>query len=273
MPEGPETKRMADAISKSLVGKEIVSHKFFHKELLTLNNKKKITVVDAVSKSKAIILRLDDGNSIISHNQLYGKWTFNLPKTVLKTNRQLRIELITDKKAVRLWSATDITLFNSDHEDTHPYIQKIGPDVLDASTTNKSILSRLQNKKYQNRAFGSILLDQSFVAGLGNYLRSEILFFSELNHNQKTSMLDEVQKNKLSNAIKDVSVRAYKQKGKTIDFMNIGRVFGNVENFKRLKHMVFGREGKPCILCSDQIIKVIYSSRRIYICPTCQNYN
>tara|TARA_Y100000996_G_scaffold212318_1_gene166746 strand:+ start:927 stop:1751 length:825 start_codon:yes stop_codon:yes gene_type:complete len=272
MPEGPETKRMVDAISKSLVGKEIISHRFFHKELLHLNSKNQITIIDALSKSKAIILRLDDGHSIISHNQLYGKWTFNLPKTVPKTNRQLRIEFITDKKAVRLWSATDISLHKSDRENLHPYIKKLGPDILDIATTSETIFRRLQNKKYQNRALGSILLDQSFISGLGNYLRSEILFFSELNHNQRSSMLNEKQKEKLSLAIKEVSIRAYKQKGKTIDFISIGSVFGNIANFKRMKHMVFSRDGKPCLLCSNTIIKVIQSSRRIYVCPTCQNY-
>ena len=131
MPEGPETKRMVDAISKSLVGKKIISHRFFHEELLNLNSKSQLTIIDALSKSKAIILRLDDGYSIISHNQLYGKWTFNLPKTVPKTNRQLRIEFITEKKAVRLWSATDISLYKSEHENLHPYLKKIGLDVLD----------------------------------------------------------------------------------------------------------------------------------------------
>ena len=37
-----------------------------------------------------------------------------------KTNRQLRIEFITEKKAVRLWSATDISLYKSEHENLHP---------------------------------------------------------------------------------------------------------------------------------------------------------
>ena len=272
MPEGPETKRVVDAISKSLVGKKIISHRFFHEELLHLNSKSQLTIIDALSKSKAIILRLDDGYSIISHNQLYGKWTFNLPKTVPKTNRKLRIEFITEKKAVRLWSATDISLYKSEHENLHPYIKKLGPDVLDIETTSETILKRLDNNKFQNRALGSILLDQSFISGLGNYLRSEILFFSELNHNQKSSMLKDKQKEKLSLVIKEISIRAYKQKGKTIDFISIGNTFGNIANFKRMKHMVFSRVGKPCLLCSDTIVKVIQSSRRIYLCPTCQNY-
>ena len=163
-------------------------------------------------------------------------------------------------------------MYKSEHENLHPYLKKIGPDVLDTETTSEVILRRLQNKKYQNRALGSILLDQSFISGLGNYLRSEILFFSELNHNQKSSMLNDKQNEKLSLVIKEISIRAYKQKGKTIDFISIGNTFGNIANFKRMRHMVFSREGKPCLLCSDTIIKVIQSSRRIYVCPTCQNY-
>ena len=55
MPEGPETKRMVDAISKSLVGKEVISHRFFHKELLHLNSKKQITIIDGkLTKRQAI---------------------------------------------------------------------------------------------------------------------------------------------------------------------------------------------------------------------------
>ena len=85
-------------------------------------------------------------------------------------------------------------------------------------------------------------------------------------------MLNDKQNEKLSLVIKEVSIRAYKQKGKTIDFISIGNSFGNITNFKRMRHMVFSREGKPCLLCSDTIIKVIQASRRIYVCPTCQNF-
>ena len=131
MPEGPETRRMSDKISKTLKGKKILRFKFRHRTLIQLKNLEKIIIIEALSKGKAVIIRLDNGFSIISHNQLYGKWTFNLPKTVPKTKRQLRIEFITEKKAVRLWSATDISLYKSEHENLHPYLKKIGPDVLD----------------------------------------------------------------------------------------------------------------------------------------------
>ena len=271
MPEGPETKRMVDSISKSLVGKEIISHRFFHEELLHLNSKNQITIINALSKSKAIILRLDDGYSIISHNQLYGKWTFNRPKTIINTNRQLRIEFVTKSKAVRLWSATDIKLFLTKNEHQHPYLKKIGPDVLDDSTTIDYIIKILESKNVCNRSLSNVLLDQSVISGLGNYLRSEILFFASLMHTQKVSELSRAKLNKLAKSIKEVSVRAYVQKGKTIDLNYFEKEFGNKENFKRVRHMVFSREGLPCFICGNSILKQVVSARRIFLCPCCQN--
>ena len=86
MPEGPETHRMADNIRKSLKKKEILSFRFQHESLTPLTRLKEILIIDVFSLGKAIIIRIQGGISIISHNQLYGKWTFNRPKTILKNN-------------------------------------------------------------------------------------------------------------------------------------------------------------------------------------------
>ena len=61
------------------------------------------------------------------------------------------------------------------------------------------------------------------------------------------------------------------QKGKTIDLNYFEKEFGNKENFKKLKHMVFSREKLPCLICGEKIIKKMVSSRRIFLCPYCQN--
>ena len=273
MPEGPETRRMSDKISKTLKGKKILRFKLRHRSLIQLKNLEKIIIIEALSKGKAVIIRLDNGFSIISHNQLYGKWTFHRPNTVIKSNRQLRIEFTTKSKAVRLWSATDIQVFRSSDESRHSYLNKIGPDVLDTSTTKNSIISILKGKKAYKRALSSVLLDQSIISGLGNYLRSEILFFASLQHTQKVSNLKEQKILDLANSIKEVSNRAYIQKGKTIDLNYFSKEFGNIDNFRRVKHMVFGREGLPCFICSKTIIKLVVSSRRIFLCANCQNYS
>ena len=273
MPEGPETHRMADNIRKSLKKKEILSFRFQHESLTPLTKLKEILITDVFSLGKAIIIRIQGGISIISHNQLYGKWTFNRPKTIVKNNRQLRIEFITEKKAVRLWSATDISIYNTKNEINHPYLGKIGPDILDKTTNQTVIISILNRKKVWNRQLGSVLLDQSIISGIGNYLRSEILFFSGLVHTKKPSELNDKQMHNLASSIKNTSIRAYKQKGKTIDYDYFNNEFGNINNFKKIKHMVFSREGLPCFRCSKKIVKLITASRRIYICPICQDLN
>jgi len=273
MPEGPETRQMADGISRFLVNKKITSFKFLHPSLEPLNNIKSISILEATSMGKAVIVRLNNGLSIISHNQLYGKWTFNRPKTKITTRRQLRIEFTTKTKIVRLWSATNIVLLKTKNEFQFNYLRKLGPDILDAKTTKNIILEKLFDKNVKNRKLSFILLDQSIFAGLGNYLRSEILFFSGLNYNRKPFNLNKKQLVKLSESIKKVTTRAYKQKGKTLDYEEMGRLFGNSENFINIRHMVFSRQGHPCFMCSTKIIKIIISSRRIFLCPLCQKYN
>ena len=116
MPEGPETRRMADGLSKAVKNKDLISYQFLHPNIDTLNNLKDIKIVDISSLGKTIITRLNIGKSIMSHNQLYGKWTINLTNTVVKHNRKLRIEYKTSKKIARLWSATDIVLLETEKE-------------------------------------------------------------------------------------------------------------------------------------------------------------
>ena len=175
MPEGPETKRMADDISSTVKQKEISSLKFLHPSLKSLSSRKGILIDDVTSAGKSIIIRLNTGQSIVTHNQLYGKWTINYLTTKIKHNRQLRIEIVSGKKVARLWSATDIVLLNSKDEKEHHYLKNLGPDILCAGTVEETVSERLLSKSYKNRNLGGLLLNQHFIAGLGNYLRSEIL--------------------------------------------------------------------------------------------------
>ena len=272
MPEGPETKRMADIIFKNLVGFKIVSSKFLHHSLFELKKEKNIYLKNVFSKGKAVIIQLNNDKSIITHNQLYGKWTSHFLNTIIKHKRVLRIEFCTQKKAVRLWSATDISLYKTSEEKHHPYLKKIGPDVLDFRTTIQLIFERLTSSQFKNKNLGSILLNQSFISGLGNYLRSEILFFSKTNHTQKASSLKLKTNENLAFHIKNVSQRAYKRRGVTLDLEHIEKSFGNIKNFKRIKHMVFRRDSLPCFICGSIILKVLVSSRAIFLCPSCQGF-
>ena len=94
MPEGPETKRMADDISRTVKKKKISSAKFLHPAIEVLNNRNDLLVTDVYSKGKSIIIRLNIGQSIVTHNQLYGKWTINFLNTNIRHNRKEHSEKI-----------------------------------------------------------------------------------------------------------------------------------------------------------------------------------
>ena len=79
MPEGPETKRMVDTINRDLVDKKIISTKFYHQSLDSIPTSG-IYVKEVLSKGKAVVIRLNNDYSIITHNQLYGRWTSNSPR-------------------------------------------------------------------------------------------------------------------------------------------------------------------------------------------------
>ena len=268
MPEGPETKRMVDTISRDLVNKKIISTKFYHKSLVSFP-KTGLAVKEVVSKGKAVVIRLNNNYSIITHNQLYGRWTSSRLATKIRHNRSLRIEFCTEKKAVRLWSATDISVFKTIDENHHPYIKNLGPDVLDITTTPELIFSRLISNKFKNRQFSGLLLNQRFISGLGNYLRSEILFYSNCMYDDKSSKLNTSQNKLLATNIKDVSMRAYNQKGNTIfyDDLMLKKLDKTIKN---RRFMVFARKGHACYICENIILKDQASSRRIYYCPQCQ---
>ena len=64
----------------------------------------------------------------------------------------------------------------------------------------------------------------------------------------------------LSESIKMTSVRAYEQKGITIDQEEFSDRFGNIYNFRLIRHMVFGRENPPCFYCGDTFKKNFHSA-------------
>ena len=193
MPEGPEIRRAADRIGKALVGKVVEDGTWPFPSLqqadsLILGHE----VLSVTSRAKAMLIRFSSGYTMYSHNQLYGRWTVHLKTTDPKSNRSLRAEFITDKHAVRLWSATDIVLLPTPEENGHPFLARLGPDVLDESISKDDLLNHLKSKGIWRKKGATLMLDQRSFAGLGNYLRSEILHMAGVHPDDRPCDLDEV---------------------------------------------------------------------------------
>ncbi|RJS91197.1 endonuclease VIII [Salinisphaera sp. Q1T1-3] len=276
MPEGPEIRRMVDDIDRA-VGNRDAESVFFafdrFKRFESALAGRHITRVAA--RGKAVLIhfagRGDDGPwCVYSHNQLYGKWYINAPDTAPQTNRQLRFAVFTHHRTARLYSASDIRLVRPDALDSVDYIARLGPDPLNENLNSADIAHRINASDFARRNLGGLLLDQRFIAGIGNYLRSEILFSAGIAPGKRPTDLDATQRRALAEAVVTLIWRAYQTKGVTNPFERAQRLKAEGKRFGARRHMVFGRAGQPCYVCDNEIVKTTVASRRLYYCPVCQ---
>lgn len=262
MPEGPEIRRAADKLAAAIVGKTLTRVWFAFPELkqyepLLLG----LRVEKIVTRGKALLTYFTNGLVLYSHNQLYGVWRVVNAGEAPQTKRDLRVRLETRERAALLYSASDIEMLTADSLSSHPFLQRIGPDVLDLTLTAEQVSERLLSARFRRRQFSSLLLDQAFLAGLGNYLRVEILWQSRLapQHNAQDLSRDQLQT--LSQALLDIPRLSYNTRGEEDENRHHGAVF----SFK-----VFHREGEACRRCGHIIVKTMLASRPFYWCPGCQ---
>ncbi len=275
MPEGPEIRRLADALEKQVAGRVIDSIRFGLDSLKPWESRltgAKINKIKTCGKAMVICLHNLKGKklNIYSHNQLYGRWVFCDTNDYPQSKRQLRIAIDCQGKSALLYSASDIAVLDNDELRQHPFLRKLGPDVLDNSTTAEHIVKRLSSARYRNRQLGAVLTDQSFIAGLGNYLRCEILFYSSLHPRVRSSDLDENKLHLLARTILKLARQSYQTAGITNNLDYAQQKMKQGVSFEQARFYVFRRQGQPCYRCGSLIEKFSQSGQACFCCPLCQ---
>ncbi|MCA1055727.1 endonuclease VIII [Rossellomorea aquimaris] len=271
MPEGPEIRRAADRIERALQHKPVLDIHFAFPQLQGYEDILLGAVVKKVdTKGKAMLIRFDNGYTIYSHNQLYGKWYVRSLYNYPNTNRQLRLALHNEKKSALLYSASDIEVLRDEEVDGHPFISKVGPDILSEKVTAETLLERIKSKKFFRRKWTNFLLDQGFVAGIGNYLRSEILYVAHIHPSLRPVDCSEGQLQDAADAIIFLMEQSYQTGGITNDLQLVEKLKAEGVTRSRYRHWVFNRAGASCFVCGTEIEKTVAASRRLYYCPSCQ---
>ena len=271
MPEGPEIRRAADRVDAQIAGRRLEHVWFAFPELAPQADSlvgRRVSAVD--SWGKALLTRFDDGRVLYSHNQLYGVWKLHHAEREPDTERSLRVRLVAEGRAASLYSASDVSLWEEGRLGEHPFLARLGPDLLTHGVTAGQVMARLQEPRFQRRGLGGLLLDQSLFAGIGNYLRSEILFFAGLHPKARPADLAETDLMHLARTILAVTRQAYEQAGVTNrpDWAAAERRSG--ASRRRWRFAVFEREGMACHRCGTTIERTMVASRRLYACPRCQ---
>lgn len=142
----------------------------------------------------------------------------------------------------------------------------LGPDAL--TVTKKQFFQGLEKT---NRILKALLLDQSFVAGVGNIYADEALFEARLNPCRRFGTLSEDEISRLWKAVTNV-IRSAVENGGT----SLGDGQGNYRDLNgnaggnRDKAKVYGRAGQPCTACGNPLEKTTVSQRTTVFCSLCQ---
>ncbi|MBC0328715.1 endonuclease VIII [Escherichia coli] len=164
MPEGPEIRRAADNLEAAIKGKPLTDVWFAFPQLKTYQSQligQHVTHVE--TRGKALLTHFSNDLTLYSHNQLYGVWRVVDTGEEPQTTRVLRVKLQTADKTILLYSASDIEMLRPEQLTTHPFLQRVGPDVLDPNLTPEVVKERLLSPRFRNRQFAGLLLDQAFL--------------------------------------------------------------------------------------------------------------
>lgn len=271
MPEGPEVYRTARRVARA-VGDRPLAEVWFAFDHLTPFSKRltgqRIRSVETLGK--ALLLRFVDGTTIYTHNQLYGRWMFAMAGRRPDTNRQLRLALSTDERSALLYSASEIEVIEPGRLTEHPFIARVGLDILSSEAGIERVADWIGRERFARKRLGHLLLDQGFLAGVGNYLRSEILHVAGLHWHRRAGDLDRASLCRLAETAHTLMWRSAETGGFTNDPERVAELERAGWKCRDYRHYVFNRDGQVCHVCDAPIERRTVSGRRLYHCPICQ---
>ena len=260
MPELPEVETVVRSVAAHLTGRRIVSTRFTSR-FVTPGNRAKLTqrlagrrIESVKRRGKFIVIALDQGTLTV-HLGMTGKLlvegeagehthgVFNLDDGLLLYHdpRQFgRIE----------WSPGP-----------PQRVARLGPEPLEISF--EEFRARLKRKTRMK----ALLLNQAFLAGLGNIYADESLFAAGIHPLAVADRLSKTRAEKLYQAIRGILTHAIQLGGSSIsDYVNARGERG----WFQMEHRVYGREGEPCANCGRPIRKILVAQRGTHYCPHCQ---
>jgi len=302
MPEGPEVRKYADALDAALTGRVIVSleartkdaRKWLHENEQRLIGQR---VERVVSHGKHLLGYIEGDFFFHSHLMMWGRWqTFGPTKSRRKSkpielperDRRERARIVVEGAAAILLSAPIFNVGEGDPYYVIELLDTLGPDALPycGRFNRQEFLRRLLSTEHQDETIGAALLNQRIVAGLGNYLRAEILFNCKLNPWLTIGEITQRKLDCLLKAVPRLARDAYERSATASEedrkrmasdpslVYQPGREYGT-------RHLVFRRTNLPCLRCGEKIRQLRQKTRLaeddeeertriVYFCAKCQ---
>ncbi|MGB7875691.1 MAG: bifunctional DNA-formamidopyrimidine glycosylase/DNA-(apurinic or apyrimidinic site) lyase [Anaerolineales bacterium] len=265
MPELPEVETIARKLRPELVGKSILKADLLWPRTLATPTpakfKKQIKgqeIRGVGRRAKYFVMELSDFHMFVHlrmSGDLYIKEvdaaTEKHDRLILSLNPGENKLVFNDtRKFGRVWLV----------QDPDEVLSGLGPEPLSEEFTAQLLYDGLQSR---HRQLKPLLLDQSFLAGMGNIYTDEALHKARLHPLAASDSVKRVQAQALWEAIRDVLQEGIRRNGASIDWVYRG---GEFQNYLR----VYDRKGQPCPVCGTAIERLVVGQRGTHVCPSCQ---
>ncbi|MGD0611488.1 MAG: bifunctional DNA-formamidopyrimidine glycosylase/DNA-(apurinic or apyrimidinic site) lyase [Anaerolineales bacterium] len=264
MPELPEVETIARNLRPVLVGKRILSASLRWKRTLVQPSsaafKKRLVgqrIEEIGRRAKFLCLQLSR-DTLLIHLRMSGGLAAVVGSYQPARHDRLILELTEDTRLVftdarkfgRVWLTADPSAVLAD----------LGPEPLSDDFTPQGLYTRLHQR---HRQLKPLLLDQTFLAGLGNIYTDEALHMAKLHPRLLSDSVTPDQAGSLWLAIREVLGEGIRRNGASIDWVFRG---GDFQNHFR----VYQRTGEPCPVCGTRIERLVVGQRGTHYCPNCQ---
>jgi formamidopyrimidine-DNA glycosylase len=276
MPELPEVETIARTLRPELVGKSITKadllwsrtlatpapakfkREIVGQEIKAVGRRAKYFVMELSDYHLFVHLRMS-GDLYIKEGQAtpekHDRLIFTLTPTPLPEGegpgvRKTKLVFNDTRKFGRVWLVRD----------PDEVIGGLGPEPLSDEFTSQFLYEGLQS---HHRQLKPLLLDQTFLAGMGNIYTDEALHMARLHPLAVSDSVNREQAWALWEAIRAVLQEGIHRNGASIDWVYRG---GEFQNYFR----VYDRKGQPCPVCGTTIERLVVGQRSTHVCPNCQ---
>ena len=270
MPELPEVETIKNLLrqgkgeSPSLLGMEVASARLLWDRTLAQPSPREFTrriisqrVDEIERRGKFLHFRLSH-DSLLIHLRMSGDLLVlpvNSPegaydRLVLNMTAGVRLVFSDPRKFGRVWLV----------DDPQAILGALGPEPFDPQLTNEEFHHRL---KQHHRQIKPLLMDQAFLAGLGNIYTDEALHLSRIHPLRPSDQITPAESAQLLESIRIVLKEGIFRNGASIDWVYKG---GDFQNHFR----VYQRTGEPCPVCGTPIARIVVGQRGTHFCPHCQ---
>ena len=276
MPELPEVETIRRELDREVVGKRIKSVEV--KGLRSIrrhNTKKQFTsrldgakISGVERRGKYLVMKLDTGDLLVVHLRMSGQLLRLTGKDPVDKHDHV---IITFTQAGQLRFRDPRTfgeMFVTDPDElkTISEVADLGPDLVDNPISWTDFARMLLQKKTKLKA---LLMDQHFVAGIGNIYSDEILWGAGLKWDRSSESLSPQEVRRLYRAMVETLQDAVKYRGSSLADEQYVDLFGKPGEYQH-HHKVYAREGEACRRCRHVVVRERYGGRSTFYCGACQ---